>query len=89
MILFCWFVCLFVCFSVPVYVPAGITVFPYDTAQTPRPLVELKYRNIVQFNEFHDGGHFAAFENPSTMADEIRSFVKKVQNVNADRKSVD
>ncbi len=56
-------------------------LFPYELVQAPRPLVDLKYRNITQFNEFDDGGHFAALENPCILVDDIRSFVKKVQNV--------
>ena len=68
-------------FSVPVDVPAGMALFPNDLLIVPRSLSALKYRNIVHFSTFDEGGHFPALEYPSVLAAEIRAFVKKVETL--------
>jgi len=36
------------------------------------------YKNLVQYTEMTRGGHFAAFEEPKLVADDIKAFAKKV-----------
>lgn len=38
----------------------------------------MKFPKLVQANFYQDGGHFAAFELPKILADDIYSFVEKV-----------
>lgn len=43
----------------------------------PRKLIESYYENLLQYTEV-DGGHFLAFENAPAVANDVRSFVGKV-----------
>ena len=57
-------------------VPVGIADFPHDVARTPRAFAKDKFYNLVHYTDMPSGGHFAAFEEPKLMADDIRKFVK-------------
>jgi len=54
-------------------VPAAFAIFPKDIAHPPKDLAD-RYFNVVQWNEFSDGGHFAAMEQPELLAEDIRKF---------------
>jgi pimeloyl-ACP methyl ester carboxylesterase len=56
-----------------VSVPTGISVFPKEIFRTSRRWAEKRYTNIIHYNELDKGGHFAAFEQPETFVDEIRT----------------
>ena len=49
-------------------IPFGFTTFPGEIWRTPRSWVEASYPNVVYFNEVDKGGHFAAWEEPSSSA---------------------
>lgn len=66
-------------FSVAVTVPTGIARFPYEITNYPRSILQLKYKNLVQLSDFPLGGHFAAFEEPELLADDIWKFVEVTQ----------
>jgi epoxide hydrolase len=59
----------------PSGVPTGVAVFAEDLAI--RRYGE-KWHNIVHWNEFDTGGHFAAMESPSVLVDDVRTFFAKV-----------
>lgn len=40
----------------------------------------MKYKDLVQYSDMPEGGHFAALEVPRLLADDITSFVVKVQS---------
>lgn len=63
--------------SVPVKVPVGLASFPHDLFYTPRVLAATRFKDIVQYSIMPRGGHFAAFEEPHMLADDIISFVLK------------
>ena len=54
-------------------VPAAVSVFPEEIYQGPRSWSERGYRNLVHFNEVARGGHFAAWEQPQLLAEEVRA----------------
>lgn len=56
-------------------------VFPNEILILPESLLKQKYPNIIQYNIISRGGHFAAFEEPRLLADDIFSFVKKIENL--------
>ncbi len=56
-----------------VAVPTGASIFPKEIIPTPRSWAEVRYPNIVYWNELDRGGHFAAFEQPELFVDEVRS----------------
>ncbi|MGI5149967.1 epoxide hydrolase family protein [Plantactinospora sp. CA-294935] len=61
-------------------VPVGFTVFPHEIIPTPRVWAERVYEsNLVYFNTVTRGGHFAAFEQPEILTEELRRFARLVR----------
>jgi pimeloyl-ACP methyl ester carboxylesterase len=58
-------------------VPCGVAVFPADLETPPREFAERSY-NVVQWTEMPRGGHFAAFEQPELLADDITRFFSRL-----------
>jgi hypothetical protein len=56
-----------------VKVPAGVSVFPGEIYQAPRSWAERAYPDLIHFNEVSAGGHFAAWEQPQILAQEVRA----------------
>jgi len=57
-------------------VPVGATFFPKELGQTPRAF--LRARSNVVFESEHDsGGHFAAYEKPEVLVDDLRKMFGK------------
>jgi pimeloyl-ACP methyl ester carboxylesterase len=54
-------------------VPTAVAIFPADISQPPREFAERSYR-VEQWTEMPRGGHFAAFEQPELLAQDIRRF---------------
>jgi pimeloyl-ACP methyl ester carboxylesterase len=55
-----------------VHLPTGCSIFPKEIVPTPRSWAEVRYKNIVYWNELDKGGHFAAFEQPELFVTELR-----------------
>ena len=72
--------------EVPVDVPTACANFPHELAYQSESLLRNKFTNLIQFNHLPRGGHFAAFEEPGLLADDIFEFVSKVEN---ERKKAD
>jgi pimeloyl-ACP methyl ester carboxylesterase len=53
-------------------------VFPRDIARPPRSFAERSY-NITRWAEMPRGGHFAAMEQPESLAGEIRAFFRSLR----------
>ena len=66
-------------FRVPETVPTGLACFPEEIACAPKAFASYKFKNILQYSDMQAGGHFAAFEQPKLLADDLRSFVRKVE----------
>ncbi len=60
-------------------VPAAFAIFPKDISLPPKEFAE-RFFNVRQWTEMPKGGHFAAMEQPELLAEDIRKFVKNVQN---------
>jgi pimeloyl-ACP methyl ester carboxylesterase len=56
-----------------VSLPVAFTVFPGEIYRAPRSWAERVYPNLTYFNEVERGGHFAAWEEPETFAEEMRA----------------
>ena len=63
----------------PVGVPTGCSIFPKEIARPSRRWAERRFSDIRWWNELDKGGHFAAFEQPATFVDEVRSFFRLVR----------
>ena len=53
--------------------PAAVSIFPEEIYQGPRSWSERGYRNLIHFNEVPKGGHFAAWEQPDLLVQEMRA----------------
>ena len=67
----------------PASVPAAAVDFPEDrwdrSSQTIAKRVQ--FENLIQFTDMPRGGHFAAFEEPLLLVNDIKIFVQKVLNL--------
>jgi pimeloyl-ACP methyl ester carboxylesterase len=55
-----------------VKIPVAVSVFPDELYPAPRSWTEQAYPNLIHFNKLDKGGHFAAFEQPQLLSQEIR-----------------
>ena len=55
--------------------PTVLSVFPHDIKPAPRSYAE-EFLNVCDYVEHRAGGHFAAWEQPQTYADDVRRAVK-------------
>lgn len=53
--------------------PVAITVFPGEVYQAPETWARRAYRNLIYFHEASRGGHFAAWEQPQLLSEELRA----------------
>ena len=58
-------------------VPVGVILFPKDIMPAPRAWGE-RWFNIVQWTDAPRGGHFGAWEDPETFAQDLRSFADRL-----------
>ena len=56
-----------------VTIPTAVSVFPDELYAAPRSWVEKAYPNLIHFNRLAKGGHFAAWEQPKALSQEIRA----------------
>ncbi|MEV6376742.1 epoxide hydrolase family protein [Micromonospora musae] len=55
-----------------VTVPAAVSVFPDELFQAPLSWAQQAYPNLVHYHRLDEGGHFAAWEQPHLLSQEIR-----------------
>jgi pimeloyl-ACP methyl ester carboxylesterase len=56
-----------------VSIPAAVSVFAHEIYRPPRSWVERAYPKLVYFNEIDRGCHFAAWQEPTLWAAEVRA----------------
>jgi len=59
-----------------VKVPVGVSFFPKETGQAPRAFIRAE-SNVVFESEHASGGHFAAYERPEALVDDLRRMFGK------------
>ncbi|MFF9347242.1 epoxide hydrolase family protein [Streptomyces sp. NPDC014734] len=62
----------------PLTVPVGVAVFPHDIFVPIRRFADRDLPTITHWTEFEHGGHFAALEQPSALAGDIRAFARSL-----------
>ena len=62
-----------------VKVPVGCSIFPKEIFRTSRRWAEKRFGDLLHWNELEKGGHFAAFEQPATFVDEVRSCFRSLR----------
>jgi pimeloyl-ACP methyl ester carboxylesterase len=63
-----------------VEIPVGVTVFPDELYPAPRSWAEKAYPKLIHFNDkVEEGGHFAAWEQPESLSEEIRATFRSLR----------
>ena len=60
-------------------IPVALSVFPDEVYYTPRSWAERAYPNLIHYNQLDKGGHFAAWEQPKLLVDEMRAGFKSLR----------
>lgn len=60
-------------------IPVAITVFPEEVYRAPETWARRAYGNLIYFHEAEKGGHFAAWEQPQSFAEELRAAFKSLR----------
>ncbi len=63
----------------PVTIPVGCSIYPKEIFRTSKRWAEKRFEKLIHFNELEKGGHFAAFEQPETFVDEVRTCFRKLR----------
>src|SRR3712207_3341771 len=60
-------------------VPVAVTVFPAEIYLAPRSWGERTFGNLIHWNEVDEGGHFAAWEQPELLCQEVRAAFRSLR----------
>jgi len=63
-----------------VKIPVAASAFPDELFQAPRSWAEQAYPNLIHYNKLPRGGHFAAWEQPKFLSDEMRVGFRSLRN---------
>ena len=56
-----------------VAIPVAVSAFPDELYQAPRSWTERAYPKLIHYNKLDTGGHFAAWEQPQLLSEELRT----------------
>lgn len=62
-----------------VNLPVAVSVFPDEMYQAPKSWAEQAYSNLVHYNRVPRGGHFAAWEQPELLVEEVRAGLRSLR----------
>jgi pimeloyl-ACP methyl ester carboxylesterase len=54
-------------------IPVAVSAFPDEIYQVPRSWAEQAYPKLIQYNKLDKGGHFAAWEQPQLLCEDVRA----------------
>jgi pimeloyl-ACP methyl ester carboxylesterase len=63
-----------------VAIPTAVSVFPDELYPAPRSWAERAYPKLIHYNTLPKGGHFAAWEQPELLSEEIRVGLRSLRN---------
>jgi len=63
-----------------VSVPVAVSVFPDELYPAPRSWTERAYPNLIHYNKLEKGGHFAAWEQPQLLSEEVRAGFRQLHH---------
>jgi pimeloyl-ACP methyl ester carboxylesterase len=66
-----------------VKVPVAVSVFPEEIYQAPRSWAERAYPKLIYYNKHDKGGHFAAWEQPKLLSEDVRAGFRSLRNARA------
>jgi hypothetical protein len=56
-----------------VTIPVGVSAFAYEIYTAPRSWAEKAYPKLVYYKKHDLGGHFAAWEQPQLLSEDVRA----------------
>ena len=62
-----------------VSIPVAVSVYPDELYQVPRSWAEQAYPKLIHYNKLDKGGHFAAWEQPQSFAEEVRTELRSLR----------
>ena len=62
-----------------VTIPVGVSVFPDEIYPAPRSWAEQAYPKLIHYNRLPKGGHFAAWEQPQALSEELRATFRSLR----------
>ena len=62
-----------------VKIPVAVSVFPDEIYAAPQTWTEKAYPNLIHYNRLDEGGHFAAWEQPTLLVNELRVAFKSLR----------
>ena len=62
-----------------VALPVGVSAYPDEIYTAPRTWAEKAYPNLIHFNRLPKGGHFAAWEQPGSFSEEVRTTFRSLR----------
>jgi pimeloyl-ACP methyl ester carboxylesterase len=63
-----------------VSIPVAVSVFPDELYPAPRSWAERAYPKLIHYNKVEKGGHFAAFEQPRLLSEEVRAGFRSLRS---------
>lgn len=63
-----------------VAIPVAVSVFPGEQYEAPLSWTQKAYPKLIHYNRVAKGGHFAAWEQPVLLADELRTAFRSVRD---------
>jgi pimeloyl-ACP methyl ester carboxylesterase len=63
-----------------VSIPVAVSVFPDELYPAPRSWAEQAYPKLIHYNRLPKGGHFAAFEQPELLSEELRAGFRSLRS---------
>ena len=62
-----------------VKVPVGVSTFVDEIYRAPRSWTEQAYPNLIFYNRHEQGGHFAAWEQPQLLSEDVRATFRSLR----------
>jgi len=62
-----------------VTIPVGVSTFADEIYRVPRSWAEQAYANLVFYNQHDRGGHFAAWEQPQLLCEDVRATFRSLR----------
>jgi pimeloyl-ACP methyl ester carboxylesterase len=63
-----------------VELPVAVSAFGDEIYKAPKSWAEKAYPNLIHYNEFPKGGHFAAWEQPDLLVGDLRAGFKSLRS---------
>ena len=64
-----------------VAIPVAVSAFPDEIYAAPRSWAERAYPKLIHYNKLDKGGHFAAWEQPQLLSEEVRAGFRPLRSM--------